>query len=221
MTTQLAFDLPFRAAMGAEDFIVTDSNRTAVGMIDQWPHWPARILIVHGASGAGKTHLAQVWAAMSGAVIVKGAALAENLEELLGQTNIIVDGIDAVAGHATHEQALFHLCNHIQHSGHMLLTATVPPSRLGIGLPDLRSRLCSYPDAALLPPDDMLLAALLIKQFNDRQLRVGQDVIDFLLSRIERSAAAVAKIVAALDAAALERKGRITVALARDILAQP
>jgi DnaA regulatory inactivator Hda len=220
MPTQRAFDLPFRPAMGAEDFIVTDSNRVAVGMIDQWPAWPARILIVHGASGAGKTHLAQVWATMSHAVSIDGAALADHLEAMLHHHHIIVDNIDAVAGKPEHEQALFHLCNHIQQTGQMLLTASAPPAHLEIALPDLRSRLCSYPEVALLPPDDTLLAALLIKQFNDRQLRVGQDVIDFLLSRIERSSGAVAHIVAALDSTALERRSRITVPLAREILAQ-
>ena len=175
-------------------------------------------MIVHGATGCGKTHLAQVWAQMSGARIADGAAIAGNLETLLQCSDLIVDGLDVVAGDAALEQALFHLCNHIQQTGHMLLTAAVPPPQLAIRLPDLRSRLCSYPEAALLPPDDALLAALLIKQFNDRQLRVGQDLIDFLLPRIERSAAAAARIVAALDAAALERKARVTVSLARDIL---
>lgn len=218
ISTQRAFNLPFRPAMGAEDFIVTDSNRVAISMVDQWPDWPARIIIVHGASGAGKTHLAQVWAKMSHATIVDGATLNDNLEPLLRHHHIIVDNIDAVSGKAESEQALFHLCNHIQQTGQMLLTASAPPARLGITLPDLRSRLCSYPDAALLPPDDALLAALLIKQFNDRQLRVGQDVINFLLSHIERSAGAVTHIVATLDAAALERKCRITVPLARELL---
>ncbi|MGB4100744.1 MAG: DnaA/Hda family protein [Alphaproteobacteria bacterium] len=220
MTAQLALALPFRTAMGAEDFIVTESNRKAVGMIDGWPTWPARIMTVHGASGAGKTHLAQVWAGMSNAARTDGTDIAENLEALLHAKTLIIDNIDAVAGNDAREQALFHLCNHIQQNGFMLLTAAAPPAHLGIRLPDLRSRLCSYPDAALLPPDDTLLAALLIKQFSDRQLRVGQDVIDFLLPRIERSAAAVAQIVTRLDAVALERQSRVTVPLAREVLSK-
>lgn len=101
----------------------------------------------------------------------------------------------------------------------MLMTAARPPAQLGFILPDLRSRLLSYPVIALLPPDDDLLAALLVKQFADRQIHIGQEVIDYLLPRLERTATAVTHVVAALDAAALERKSRITVPLARAILA--
>ena len=218
MTAQMAFALPFRAAMGAEDFIVTVSNRRAVEFIDQWPHWPAHIFIVHGAPGSGKTHLAHVWAAVSHAHCAQGNDLAAALETLLHHDNIIVDDIDAVVGDQAREQALFHLCNHIQPRGHMLLTASYPPSHLKVQLPDLKSRLISYPEAALLPPDDTLLAALLIKHFNDRQLRVSQEIIDYLVPRIERSTAQAAQIVAALDRAALAKKSRITIALAREVL---
>ncbi|MEJ0063102.1 MAG: DnaA/Hda family protein [Alphaproteobacteria bacterium] len=224
MTAQMAFDLPFRVAMGAEDFIVTDSNRIAVGMIDAWPEWPSRIIILHGAPGSGKTHLARVWETVSGAHYSTGEAIGRKLESLLGATTVIIDGIDRIVGNEEGEHALFHLCNHIQQSGqqggHMLLTALNSPARLPFGLPDLRSRILSYGEVEILPPDDILLAALLIKHFNDRQLHVDEDVIGFLLPRIERSADAVRRIVAALDAAALARKSGVTVPLARLVLEQ-
>ncbi len=218
MSTQYTLPLPFRTAMGAEDFIVTASNQEAVAMLDQWPDWPARIMVLQGEAGAGKTHLAQVWAQNSQALFAPPVTLATQLEQLLTKQYIIVDNADALFGDAAGEQALFHLCNHIQQQGHMLLTVRTAPTQATIALPDLRSRLRSYPLLSLLPPDDMLLAALLIKQFNDRQLRVGQDVVDYLLSRLERSAAAIATAVAALDRAALVKRCNITVPLARTVL---
>ena len=74
------------------------------------------------------------------------------------------------------------------------------------------------PAVAIGEPDDKLLGAVMVKLFSDRQLRVGDDVVGFLLARIERSFAAARDIVAALDGAALTTHRRITVPLARQIL---
>ncbi|MBP7253358.1 MAG: hypothetical protein KBA75_07735 [Alphaproteobacteria bacterium] len=218
MTAQLTFNLPVRPAMGAEDFIVTSSNQEAVALLDKWSDWPARTLVLTGAAGSGKTHLAQVWAQRSGASLVACQALPEQLESLLQQKAVIVDDGDGLFGNAAGEQALFHLYNHIQQTGHLLFISAIPPGQATITLPDLRSRLRAAPLLTLQPPDDALLAALLVKHFSDRQLRVGQDVVDYLLSRIERSASAAAAAVAALDAAALARRSAITVPLARTVL---
>lgn len=216
--TQLPLAIPFRAAMGAEDFIVTPGNAAAVAMLDRWPDWPARIMVLQGESGAGKTHLAQVWAQNSGASLFASTALAAQLEQFLSRQALIIDNIDQLFGDAAGEQALFHLCNHIQQHGHMLLTCVIPPAQATIALPDLRSRLRAYPLLPLLPPDDTLLAALIIKHFSDRQVRVGQEVVDYLLSRIPRSAAAAAAIVAELDQEGLARKQQISIPLARSVL---
>ena len=58
----------------------------------------------------------------------------------------------------------------------------------------------------------------LVKLFVDRQLRVGEDVVSFLLARMERSLDAAQRIVAALDAAALTGRRNITIPLARRVL---
>lgn len=216
--TQLTFSLPHRSAMGAEDFIVTESNRLAVAQLDKWPHWPARVLVLQGAAGSGKTHLAQIWAQKSQAVMIASGKLAANLPALLQHQHIVVENTDALYGDEVGEQALFHLCNHAMQGGAMLLTVATPPAAATIQLPDLRSRLRAYPLLSLAPPDDALLAALLVKQFSDRQLRVGQEVVDYLLPRIERSAAAAAAIVQALDETALTRRQAVTVPLVRAVL---
>jgi DnaA regulatory inactivator Hda len=220
MTIQLTFSLPVRTAMGVEDFIVTESNGNAVSQLDHWPDWPARTLVLRGDQGAGKTHLAQVWAQKSNAPLIASHHCAAQLETLLQHQQLIIEDIDNVFGDESGEHALFHLWNHCQQQGHMLLTTQQAPAQAAIVLPDLRSRLRAAPLLTLQPPDDTLLAALLIKHFNDRQLRVGQDVVDYLLSRIERSAAAAAQAVDALDQAALLRRHRITVPLARQVLEQ-
>ena len=57
-----------------------------------------------------------------------------------------------------------------------------------------------------------------MKLFADRQLLVGEEVVAFLVPRLERSFAAAASAVAALDQAALAAHRRITVPLARAVL---
>ncbi|HVJ77827.1 MAG TPA: hypothetical protein VM620_08335, partial [Hyphomicrobium sp.] len=58
---QLVFELPHRAAMGLEDFLVSDSNAAAVALVDRWPDWPIGAAVLVGPRGSGKTHLATVW----------------------------------------------------------------------------------------------------------------------------------------------------------------
>ena len=69
------------------------------------------------------------------------------------------------------------------------------------------------------PPDDALLEAVLRKRFDDRQLGVEQPVIDYMLSRIDRSFSAVEAVVAELDRRAFAQKRPITIPLARNVLA--
>jgi len=126
-----------------------------------------------------------------------------------------VDDADRVAD----ETAFLHLYNlTAERGGNLLLIARDPPARWPLTLPDLRSRLASVPVAQLAAPDDALLAAVMVKQFADRQLRPPDEVVLYLLARIERSFAAVRRIVAALDKAALSERRPVTVALAREVL---
>ena len=205
--------------MGAEDFLVADSNAEAVSWIDRWPDWPAPALTVWGPAGSGKTHLAHVWRARSGAVTVPPAALAgSNPVNLLGgRSHLVIDGAES----AVDELALLHLYNLLAgRGGSLLLTAAAPPSRWDLRTADLASRLAAGPAVAIRAPDDRLLEAVLAKQFADRQIEIGQEVLDLLLRRIERSFAAARRAVDILDRAALAGRRRITAGLVRELLAE-
>lgn len=216
---QLALDLGVRAAQGREDFLVAPINAEAVAWIDRWPDWPAPALAVVGPAGCGKTHLAQVWRARSGARVLTSDEVGQWDPDGFPATApaCIVEHADRVAD----ETALFHLYNFIaERSGALLLTARTAPARWHIGLADLASRLRAAPVAAISPPDDAVIEAVLVKLFADRQLRVGPEVVAFLVARIERSFAAASKIVAALDEAAMQARRAVTVPLAGEVLAR-
>ena len=206
---QLPLDLPVRTALGAEDFVVSTSNRDAVAWLDRWPDWPGPALAIYGPAGCGKSHLAHVWQSRSNARFLN----VTEPEGPIPAPNLILDEITLP------EERLFHLYNQMNAGGgSLLIVSREAPARWQIRLPDLASRLASIPAIAVAPPDDALLAAVIAKHFADRQLVVTADVIDHLARHIERSFAAAAATAAALDRAALAAQRRATLALAREVL---
>ena len=215
----LALELPHRTAFGMEDFLVADCNREAVGWIDRWPDWPAPLLILSGPEGCGKTHLAHVWQAKTRAAFLDVAELA--VADPGGYPDafaLVIENVAAGLGEQA-EHKLFHLYNVAKDSGSWLLvTSRDPPTGWNIALPDLASRIAAAPHAVIGPPDDVVLMALIVKLFADRQLKPSPEVVSYLVSRIERSFAALRRVVAALDKAALAAGRRVTVPLARRVL---
>lgn len=216
---QLPLPLPVRTALGREDYFVSPANALAVALIEAWQSWPARKFVLLGPEGSGKTHLAHVWAVQSGAVTVSAQDLAQADIPALATHPVCVEDAHVIAGHRPSEEALFHLHNLVLAEGHaMLLTATRPPARWGLVLPDLQSRLEGTQSASLPEPDDALLAAVLAKLFADRQITPARDVIPYLVHHMPRSYAEARRIAQALDHLALTRKCGITRPMARDVL---
>jgi chromosomal replication initiation ATPase DnaA len=207
------------AAFGRSDFLASDSNRAALGWIDRWPAWPSPALVLYGPPASGRTHLAHLWCERAAARLVAGPALAALGLPLLVAENagrVAVDDADRAA-----EPALLHLYNACaEGGGSILVTAARPPGPWRIGLADLRSRLRAAATIGIAMPDDALLGAVLVKHFADRQLRVGPELIAYLIGRIERSFAAAAAVVAALDEAALAGHQPIAIPLARRVVDQ-
>ena len=221
MATQLGFDLPVRAALGREDFFVSPANAMAVALLEGWQGWPGRKLLLIGPAGAGKTHLAHVWAAQSRARILPAASLEQADIPALAQGHVVVEDIDQIAGQQGAEQALFHLHNLVIAEGHsLLLTSACAPQHLGLSLPDLQSRVQGCQSASLGAPDDRLLGAVLMKLFADRQLVPTSDTLPYLVRWMTRSFDSARQIVAEMDAQALAQGRPLNRALAREVLAR-
>lgn len=211
---QLPLGFNPQPALTADDFIPTPANEAALAWLNRWPDWPSYGLVLVGPRGSGKTHLAHIWAHKA------DARLATSLDLVLPPRLVIEDACRWPEEAAT-EEKFFHLLNHIAgNKGALLITATTPPAQWKIKLPDLRSRLLALPLVTIDGPDDTALVALMGKLFADRQLHVSPDVLDYLVRRIERSYAAAAGVVAALDAAALATGRAVTLPLAREVLAR-
>lgn len=222
VSPQLPLPLPPPVSLAGEDFLVAGPNRDAVQRLEAWPAWRTPALVLWGPTGCGKTHLAHVFLGRSRGVLVEHRALRldQAIDVAARAAVCIVDDADRAVAEGI-ERPLLHLHNTIaERGGHLLLTGEAPPVLWPIRLADLRSRLLAADAVGIGSPDDELIAAVLVKLFADRLLKVDEDVVGYALPRIERSFAAARRLVADLDtAAARGRRRRITVPLVREVLA--
>ena len=214
---QLAFELPHTESLTRDNFLAGPANAAALGLIDAWPEWPNRIMMLVGPEGCGKSHLAAIWADEAGARSTTAHALtATTLPAALATGALVVE--DLKPGDFD-ERAVFHLLNLVREEGaYALITARMLPSAMEVELRDLRSRLRALPSISLLPPDDQLFRALIVKYSADRQLAIDESVVGYVATRIERSYAAARRAVQLLDREALRQGRPVTRALAVELL---
>ena len=212
---QLALALDHAESFAREDFLSGPSNAQALALVEAWPQWPHRSVMLTGPEGSGKSHLAAIWAQAAGARLIAARALEPASVPRALATGALV--VEDIAAGAFDERALFHLVNLArEEAAFLLLTAQETPA--AFALRDLASRLKALPVVALAPPDDVLLRAVLVKLFADRQLAVDESLIGYVATHIERSFAAARACVVRLDQEAMRQKRPLTRALAAEIL---
>jgi chromosomal replication initiation ATPase DnaA len=216
----LAFALPHAESLTRDNFLEGPANGQALGLIESWPEWPARTMLLVGPDGSGKSHLAAIWAEQAGARSTTAHALsAATVPAALATGALVVEDLKPAN---FDERALFHLLNLArEEQAYMLITARTPPSAIEVELRDLRSRLRALPVVSLAEPDDLLFRALIVKFCADRQLAVDESVVSYLATRIERSYAAARQAVDQLDREALRLGRPVTRALAAELLRKP
>jgi chromosomal replication initiation ATPase DnaA len=205
---QLPLDLAQKPRLLREDFIEGRANSAALRLVDSWPDWSALIAVIWGPGGAGKSHLANIW-------LQKAAGMrlaAQFTSDFVVTAPCLIEDADTLG---VDETQLFHILNGARQArASVLITCRKAPLQWDISLPDLKSRLGAAISVEIDAPDDALLAAVLAKLFADRQLAVETNVISYLVSRMERSLAAAASVVDALDRLSLEKQTRISRSLA-------
>ena len=205
-------NLPFWCRLileGTAYDLAAPGNERALRFLESWPRWPAPAAALHGPSASGKSHLVQIWAALSGATVIAAADLREPVAGA-----VAVEDVDAVAGDG-HERALFAL---FERGTPLLLSGRTPPADSRVALPDLASRYRAALAFDLGAPDDALLAGLAAKLFADRQLYIDDKIVGYIVSRMERSFAAAQIVVDRMDRLALARRAKISRSLAAEVL---
>jgi chromosomal replication initiation ATPase DnaA len=213
---QLVLALDHAVSFAREDFLRGPSNAAALTLIEQWPDWPDRVMALVGPQGAGKSHLAAIWAEITGARVLSAKLLRDtDLPSALATGALVVEDLEP---EGLDERALFHLINLAREErAYMLLTARSAPAAFPVHIRDLHSRLRALPSVSLAPPDDALLRSLLVKLAADRQLAVDEPLVNYLANRIERSFVAAHAAVVRLDEEAMRQHRPVTRALAAEL----
>lgn len=213
---QLPLELTLEPRFGRAQFLEAPSNAGALAMVERWPDWPDRLLLLLGPTGSGKSHLLSIFAGRAAALVAEPERL-PTLDELAAAPPraIALDDLERVGD----ETALFHLLNFaVEHRVFVLMSACRAPTAASVRLPDLLSRLRRAPVVEIGAPDDDLMRAVLEKLIHDRQLLVEPPALAYAALRLERSLDAARAFVAALDRAALAQRRPITRALAAEVI---
>lgn len=188
--------LPFRWPddEAASGFAVTPSNRQAVRHLDAVGTWPVWVTLLTGPRKSGRSLLGRVFAARTGGRLIDDADRSD-------------------------DRLLFNAWNEAQETRRpLLMIAEEPPPIWTVTLADLASRLAATPVVALGSPDDEWIAAVLERQFERRGMTLLPEVLTYIVPRAPRSHRGVIAMIDSLDAAALARKGGITLPLARRVI---
>ena len=190
--SQIALPLLHPGSGQPERIVIGNGNRAVADAIAHAADWPFRTAVLTGPPRSGKSLFARWFASHT-----QGGAIDD------AQTR--------------DETEIFHAWNRAQEDGYPLLL-TVGEGGWDITLPDLRSRMGAALQLEIASPDDAMAAELMLSHAAQRGLSLGEGAPAYLVPRMERSYAAIERIVAEIDRLSLERMVPATMSIWRDAL---
>ena len=225
MNEQLIFKLSRRQAYNREDFFVSKTNSLAVKILENWKNFSSSGLVIVGPSACGKTHLAAVWSKETSAKSYDiSTFFGIDLNHLIDEKFIVLEDVEKLElipkdKRLIIEENILHIFNSLStNKGKILFTSCKFPRFWDLELKDLLSRLMTLTTLELNMPDDNLLAAVMAKQFQDRQIKVDDEVLTYAISRMERSFLFAKTLVEALDVESLKLKKPIKKNMVNEII---
>ena len=213
---QLLLDFDYKTNFNEHDFYLSKSNYHAFNLINRWPDWDKKILNISGEKFSGKSHLANIFKLKSKAFLIKGNEIDNSIfKSLKLYESIIIDDFEE----CNEEEILYSIFNLIdQDSKYLLINSLKPINEIKYRLPDLtsRSKNCLY--ALIENPDDELLFAIILKNFSDRQIKIEKKIINFIISRIDRSYRKIDEFIYKIDELSLKKKKPINLKTIKEIL---
>ena len=213
---QLLLDFDYKTNFNEHDFYLSKSNSNAFNLINRWPDWDKKILNISGEKFSGKSHLANIFKLKSKAFLIKGNEIDNSIfKSIKLHESIIIDDFEK----CNQEEILYSIFNLIdQDSKYLLINSLKPINEIKYRLPDLtsRSKNCLY--AVIENPDDELLFAIILKNFSDRQIKIEKKIINFIISRIDRSYRKIDEFIYKIDELSLKKKKPINLKTIKEIL---
>ena len=228
MSEQLPLALRWPAHQRFEDFIA-GSNAEGLDLLRQVARGEdVDRVYLSGATGSGKTHLLFATCNEAGAygrtaqyldLAMLGPSMGDTIRRFGGSELLAIDNVDALAGTLEAEHALFDLYNRCAAEGtNLIFAAGAPANTLGIGLPDLISRLSACTQWQIRPLDENGRRSALRDRAARRGIELDSAVLDWMFARQVRDLGALTRLLDRIDRAALAAQRRVTVPFLRRLL---
>ena len=213
---QKLLDFGISESFDENDYYVSKSNYFAKNIIATWPKWEKKIVNLAGEKFSGKTHLSTIFKKKSDALYLHSGEINDQTLRRIKLSNcIIIEDIDETFN----QNLLYSIFNLVEQDNKYLLISTNKPiNTLKFSLPDLVSRLKNCIIANIEPPDDDLIYAIILKSFSDRQIKVDNKIIDYIIKRISRSYSKMHEFIYKIDELSLKKKKSINFKIIKEII---
>jgi chromosomal replication initiation ATPase DnaA len=222
-----------RRGLNEDDFILGDHNIDTYNYVRQFPDWPNKIIFISGPEGSGKKHISEYWNKSSEATKIELFNETEKkLNQLLESNNcFILENIDIyftrkfilrnLDNHdfKCFEKTIFSILDHvINENKYLFITSKEAPNELNIKLADLKSRILSVASLKVTLPNENALKTFLIREFSNRQLKINNDICEYILKHSKRSFDDLEALVNKIDTLSLHKKRNITKPFIKEVL---
>jgi len=213
---QKLLDFGIAESFDENDYYVSNSNYFAKNIIEAWPKWEKKIVNLAGEEYSGKTHLSNIFKKKSNALYLHSNDIEEKiLKKIKLSNNIIIEDLEE----SFNEKLLYSIFNLVeQDNKYLLISSKKPVDTMKFTLPDLVSRLKNCIIAKIDQPDDELIYAIILKSFSDRQIKLDNKIIDYIIKRISRSYSKMHEFIYKIDELSLKKKKSINFKIIKEII---
>ena len=214
--SQLIFKFPFKTNYFEEDFYVSANNFEAYKLIESWPNWPSRFINIFGPSGCGKTHLANILIKKINSFFVKASDLKNNSFSNIKVKECLI--IDEFLNNIE-EKLFYSILNQCHLSNKYIIVNSLKPIQsFEIKLNDLKSRFSSFVNIAIDLPTDELIKVIISKNFSDKQVKIDNKLLEYILKNVDRSYEGTFDLIDKLDNLSLSTGKSININLIKKAL---
>lgn len=219
---QQFFEFPVIPSFSFDSFVPCEGNsaalRFALKIADSSDS--EALLYLYGPTGSGKTHLLRSIAGSRYPYIsLREPLAAESLESTFRTAEgLVVDDLQCMPDDADLRRVLWQLFNEFHTSGRIIAMAgALPPRELANLDAHLTSRLLWGLVAHLDTSDDSSRRMIIRKVADDHQIRIPDEVVDYILATASREVGSLITAFHQLYRFSMAEKRRITLPLAREV----
>ena len=213
---QLVFKFPFTTNYFEEDFYVSTNNFEAYKLIENWPKWSGKFINIFGPAGCGKTHLANIFNKKINSLFLKASELNNNSLLIIKTKECLI--IDEYQNNV--EEKLFYsvLNQCLLSNKYIIINSVKPIQSFEIKLKDLKSRFDTFINIGINLPTDELIKVIISKNFSDKQVKIDNKLLDYILKNVDRSYDCIFDLIDKLDNFSLSAGKSININLIKKAL---